>query len=403
MKPKYGYYDVFVRTCAKYPSETAIKVYEDGNYTSYAYSELYGVCEYIVQNIQQVTCDKGIIGLLTDRNPLVPSLIAACHKCSITFMFIDPSQDIQIAIRDTKLSIIIHVRNLNQSKTDLCIKIPDKNITVFNHEISIYKLQSDSQFSNFIQEHSFIAKTSGSTGDAKYIQVPIRCLQPNVDDLTNIFNITSNDVIYFSTPLTFDPSMVEILLACTNGATLLIAPEKADVLFSNNKENSVTFWQTTPSKFFQYSDANIRGKILGAESTLKVLALGGEPLSGSRRLKELKDVANETRIYTLYGVTEMSCWACVAELDLNKITDDNEVPLGNCLSETELFVKKDTENIGNIILVSKTRKCVILSNTEKVAGDSEALDTGDIGEIRNGTVYYRGRRDDVIKRFGNKF
>lgn len=30
------------------------------------------------------------------------------------------------------------------------------------------------------------------------------------------------------------------------------------------------------------------------------------------------------------------------------------------------------------------------------------MDTGDIGEVSNGTVYYRGRKDDIIKRFGNK-
>lgn len=30
------------------------------------------------------------------------------------------------------------------------------------------------------------------------------------------------------------------------------------------------------------------------------------------------------------------------------------------------------------------------------------MDTGDIGEVKNGTIYYRGRRDDTIKRFGHK-
>lgn len=30
------------------------------------------------------------------------------------------------------------------------------------------------------------------------------------------------------------------------------------------------------------------------------------------------------------------------------------------------------------------------------------MDTGDLGEMKHGTVYYRGRKDDIIKRFGNK-
>lgn len=32
----------------------------------------------------------------------------------------------------------------------------------------------------------------------------------------------------------------------------------------------------------------------------------------------------------------------------------------------------------------------------------KCIDTGDIGEVKNGTIYYRGRKDDTIKRFGNK-
>ncbi|CAH2063111.1 unnamed protein product, partial [Iphiclides podalirius] len=113
-------------------------------------------------------------------------------------------------------------------------------------------------------------------------------------------------------------------------------------------------------------------------------ALGGEPLNGIKRLRELKHMNNKTRLFTLYGVTEMSCWACVAELDLNKIATDREVPLGSCLSETEINIDtgKSTDHTGKIILVSNTRKCYIL-NKSGTNGEECALkfvDTGDIGE-----------------------
>lgn len=54
--------------------------------------------------------------------------------------------------------------------------------------------------------------------------------------------------------------------------------------------------------------------------------------------------------------------------------------------------------------MSKTRKCIILN--KNLEGDEENclkfVDTGDLGEMRSGTIYYRGRRDDIIKRFGQK-
>lgn len=409
MKFKRGYYDVFVRTCAKYPSKIAIREYENGVYKNYSYSELYGGCEYISQNLQQLECNKGIIGLVSERNILIPCIIAAAHKCCTTFMFLDPSQDIQSVINDIKFNIVIVLnKEENNAKSELFGKKSDRTITIFDMVINFYNQDTnlDRHSNKHMFQHSFIARTSGSTGEPKHIQVPIHCIQPNVDDLTKTFDITPEDIIYFSTPLTFDPSMIEILLACMNGASLLIAPDKADILFPESKENSITFWQTTPSRFHQYSNSDIRNKILSSDSTLKILALGGEPLNGLKRIKELKDTHNKTRIFALYGVTEMSCWACIAEVDLDKMVSDREVPLGTCLSETELVVEpdKDNDKTGKIILVSKTRKCYILNNSRgnEELNSLKFVDTGDIGEVKSGTVYYRGRKDDMVKRFGHK-
>lgn len=402
-----GYYDVFMRTCARSPGNVAIRQYECGKYHTYAYSELYGVCEYVSQNLQQLKCNKGVIALVSEKNAIIPSVIAAAHKCCTSFIFLNSPQDIEIITGKIKLSAVIVInKNRDNVQLELFGKKPDTTASMFDLNILFYSCDTTAE-NNFVSQHSFIATTSGSTGEPKHIQVPIQCLQPNIDDLTKLFSITSKDVIYFSTPLTFDPSMVEILLACTNGASLLIAPDLTEVLFHEDNDNSVTFWQTTPSKFFQHSNENIKNKILCARSTLKVLALGGEPLNGIKILKELKHKNNKTRIFTLYGVTEMSCWASVAELDLNKVTTgDKEVPLGNCLSETELFVQPHEKNntMGKIILASKTRKCILLNrkNGNKEENSIKFIDTGDIGEIRNGTVFYRGRVDDTIKRFGHK-
>ncbi|XP_068627753.1 beta-alanine-activating enzyme [Battus philenor] len=408
MKSRRGFYDVFVKTCAINPSKKAVCQYNNGEYNIYTFSELFGVCEYISQNLLQLECNKDIVGLVTDRNVIVPCAIAAVHKCCNTFMFIDPSQNIENEISDIKFKIIISItENGSKDVQKLSDKKPDKTFSIFNYTINFYKQDNYKNILNKrFGEHSFIATTSGSTGKKKHIQVPVQCIQPNIDDLTKLFNISSTDIIYFSTPLTFDPSMVEILLAFKNGASLLIAPERADVLFPKNKNYFITVWQTTPSKFFQYSDNEIKNEILGANSSLKILALGGEPLNGIKRLRQLKHMDNKSRIFTLYGVTEMSCWACVSELDLNKIIKDREIPLGNCLSETQVHIntEKSTNNSGQIVLVSSTRKCFVL-NKQGTNGEERSLkfvDTGDLGEVHNGTIYYRGRKDDTIKRFGHK-
>lgn len=77
MKVKRGYYDVFVDTCAKYPSNIAVRHYVDGVYKTYTYSELYGVCEYLSQKLQLLQCNRGVIGLVSERNIIIPCIIAA--------------------------------------------------------------------------------------------------------------------------------------------------------------------------------------------------------------------------------------------------------------------------------------------------------------------------------------
>lgn len=42
--------------------------------------------------------------------------------------------------------------------------------------------------------------------------------------LRSIFQMSAEDLIFLASPLTFDPSVVEIFLALSSGARLLIAP-----------------------------------------------------------------------------------------------------------------------------------------------------------------------------------
>lgn len=58
-----------------------------------------------------------------------------------------------------------------------------------------------------------------------------------------LFEITHEDVLFLASPLTFDPSVVEIFVALSSGASLLIVPTSvkvlpsklADVLFSHHR------------------------------------------------------------------------------------------------------------------------------------------------------------------------
>lgn len=149
-------------------------------------------------------------------------------------------------------------------------------------------------------------------------------------------NITAEDVIYFGTCLTFDPSMIELYLALFSGAKLLLVDKKIgenprhlyNILF---KTNSVTFLQMCPSTFFQWSFSEIES--IFQNSSLKSLLLGGEDFP--QILSKIKR-SNTLKLYNIYGITELSCWAFLAE-----ITEAQEINLGCVLDDTVFEIKGD--------------------------------------------------------------
>ncbi|KFO37382.1 Acyl-CoA synthetase family member 4 [Fukomys damarensis] len=77
---------------------------------------------------------------------------------------------------------------------------------------------------------AYVLHTSGTTGIPKIVRVPHVCVLPNVQHFQELFDITPEDVLFMAAPLTFDPSVVEIFVALSSGASLLIVPTSVKIL-----------------------------------------------------------------------------------------------------------------------------------------------------------------------------
>lgn len=169
-----------------------------------------------------------------------------------------------------------------------------------------------------------------------------------------------SDVIFLASPFTFDPSIVELFLALSAGALLLIVTVSVKsspcillkVLFSDT-EKGVTILEATPSFVMRWSVEEIRSTLLCEKSSLRVLVLGGEPCPSVQVLRQWKSEGNNTEIFNVYGITEVSCWATVHKVaiqdeaqsfdhdvcEMQVPSQHDPMPLGNVLSETLLAVK----------------------------------------------------------------
>lgn len=107
----------------------------------------------------------------------------------------------------------------------------------------------------------------------------------------------------------------------------------------------------------------------------------------------------------------MSCWATIHEVTKEDFSDD-KIPLGNALDDTDFAYYSTPENfdktsLEELVLISKTRVCFIDNsdvdkNLKNNQGEYFAQNTGDLVKRINGKIYWHGRTNDMIKRFGEK-
>ncbi|XP_058235150.1 beta-alanine-activating enzyme isoform X2 [Hemibagrus wyckioides] len=261
-------------------------------------------------------------------------------------------------------------------------------------------------------ELAYVLHTSGTTGLPKIVKVPHKCIVPNIVHLSSLFQVTPDDVVFLASPLTFDPSVVEMFLALASGACLLMVPSAvrrmparlANVLF---RRNTTTVLQATPTLMRRFGGRVLKEEILSAGSSLRVLALGGEVCPSLFLLNSWRGAGNKTHIYNLYGTTEVSCWACYYKLpdDLTVSSDHiGSVPLGEALMDTAVEVRDEngrlvTEGEGQVFIGGQERVCLLDDETLTPAkGVMRA--TGDWVMVQNSHIYYLGRKDRLVKRHG---
>ncbi|XP_036437396.1 beta-alanine-activating enzyme [Colossoma macropomum] len=264
------------------------------------------------------------------------------------------------------------------------------------------------------EQLAYVLHTSGTTGLPKIVKVPHNCIVPNIIHLRSLFKMTAEDVVFLASPLTFDPSVVEMFLALTSGACLLMVPSAvkrmpgrlARLLF---KQNSITVLQATPTLIRRFGVQILQEEVLSAGSSLRVLALGGEAFPSLALLGSWRQEGNKTCIYNLYGTTEVSCWACCYELPNSHHPSDNmsdaSVPLGEPLMDTAVEVRDDeghlvTEGEGQVFIGGQERVCLLDDERSTAKGTMRA--TGDWVLVRDSDLYYLGRKDRLIKRHGQR-
>ncbi|XP_074109701.1 aminoadipate-semialdehyde dehydrogenase isoform X2 [Cotesia typhae] len=348
----------------------AVEHYSDVGSFTLKYSQVYEAQNYIKNFLKELDCSE-FIGIYYDT-PIycITSLILGILSSGRSFVYITKNEA-DFLKESLGVGYIFHLKSTKDHGEQT------KVFEIHQQSIILSKTSFRSEELNN-SKFAYAVTTSGSTGQPVVVKVTHKSILLNIKDLKNILKLSSTDRVAQLTPLTFDPSYVEIFLSLLAGATLCTFADDLknhpDVLLKVLHDKKITFISTTPSLFLhRWRLKDLEETLLSKESCLKFLLLGGEPFPDVKIIRKIKHPGTILSD-TLFQVR--------AKDNCNEIVDDGE---------------------GILYIGSSSRICLL--GKEKLADLKLPVyrNTGDIVTVnKNKLVIFKGRLDSCVKRFGAK-
>lgn len=345
----------------------------------------------------------------------------ACMKSGHPYIPVDDSQPyerVQSIVQSSKTKLIINNSKLSYS-FDQVIEIKKEELSqiIYNYEDKIpdeiYHLKDDDTI--------YIIYTSGSTGIPKGVEISLSNLEYFLKWCIKLYNnyLSEEKVFLNQISYSFDVSVMNIFSVLILGKTLFTVDKDMlsnyRELFHYFKESNLSTWISTPSTIEIFlNDENFNEKLF---PKLELVILAGEQLT-KQCVENIYTRFPMVKVINGYGPTEATILSTYIEITKEILNKEESLPIGYPLEDSQILIKDDNgdilkeeekgeicvqgKNVGKgYYLNEKVTKEVFVEeyiNLEKI----RFYKTGDIGFIKNGIVYYCGRKDFQIKLNGNR-
>jgi amino acid adenylation domain-containing protein len=270
---------------------------------------------------------EAVVALLLPRSAALVAAMLGVLKAAASFTLLDPDLpptqlrhmlgDAQLVIRDA-----IYGGGIQLSPTVAVID---------SHELGRNSLEHIVHATARHNQAAYRVYTSGSTGTPKCVVVEHGGLANVLQHFRTELRLQQTDRVLLTSAITFDISLVELLLPLIGGATLIMVDRKdvidPSVLARAIDTSGATVVQATPSQWTMLRAA-------GWEGSRRIKALSGGEALPSHLAGWLVGACAEA--WNLYGPSETTIWSTSKRLTAAEAT------LGKPISGTRCYVLDET-------------------------------------------------------------
>lgn len=269
---------------------------------------------------------------------------------------------------------------------------------------SLYQNKLKKKF-NINSDLSLLISTSGTTGQTKYVKLNKENLFDNTQKISEVLKIKKTDKTITTMPPFYSYALSIINTHLQNGASIILnryslIDKNFWKLIEKLKPNN---FNGVPYIFEILSKININR--LNFKSFRYITQAGGS--LDSELKKKILNLCkkNKTNFFIMYGQAEASPRISILSL---KSTKKNNSCVGSPLRGGKISLKNKKYNKhlktyegeliyeGKNVFVGYSYNYKDLKNKFK----KQALNTGDIGYIKNNKIYITGRKKRIVKIFG---
>ncbi len=394
-------HDLFIRSARRAPHAPAVAV--AGECMTYKELDLL-VCQFVLALLASGVRRGDRVGIWLKKSISAIAVMQASLRLGAVYVPLDPlasRERVESILRDCGAHVLVTTEQRSHGLLSEQSDSSDGWSVLCVEQVSVFDAAHvETMPADVCEDDSaYILYTSGSTGKPKGVCISHRNALAFIQWARDLLQASSSDRFANHAPFHFDLSVLDLYVAFSVGALVVLIPDSiaffAGALVEFLVEQRPTIWYSVPSVLVLMME---QGDLLALEAlSLRCIIFAGEPFP-VKHFQQLYQRWPSVRFFNFYGPTETNVCTYYEVVDA---PGDAPLPIGKACCGDLVWAQKDDGatlkpgEAGELMVAGPT---VMVGYWGQPLQGTKAYATGDLVRLReDGNYVYLGRRDHMVK------